>query len=133
MNRKLVFQLSLFGLAMGIATVFVIPSKIEPIFWLVIFFTCAVIVARKGVPRPFVHGLSISILNSIWITAAHVIFYDAYIARHPQEAAMSANMPASPRLIMVAMGPVIGALFGLVLGLFCFIASKIIKPAATAA
>jgi uncharacterized membrane protein len=33
MNWKLIFLLSLFGLAMAIATVFVIPSNIEPLFW----------------------------------------------------------------------------------------------------
>jgi hypothetical protein len=31
MNWKLIIQLSMFGLAMGIATVFVIPSNIEPV------------------------------------------------------------------------------------------------------
>ena len=33
---KLISRLSLFGLAMAIATVFAIPSNIEPAFWLVI-------------------------------------------------------------------------------------------------
>lgn len=32
MNWKLIVRLSLFGLAMGIATMFLIPSTIEPIF-----------------------------------------------------------------------------------------------------
>jgi len=32
MNWKLAIQLSLFGLAMGVSTVFLIPSNIEPIF-----------------------------------------------------------------------------------------------------
>jgi hypothetical protein len=49
MDWKLVFQLSLFGLAMGIATVFVIPSNIEPWFWLLIFGVCAFLIARVGV------------------------------------------------------------------------------------
>lgn len=40
MDWKLIFQLSLFGLAMAVATVYVIPSNIEPVFWLVIFLIC---------------------------------------------------------------------------------------------
>jgi hypothetical protein len=48
MNWKLIFQLSLFGLAMGIATVFVIPSNIEPAFWLVIFLICAYLIAKQS-------------------------------------------------------------------------------------
>ena len=46
MNWKLIFGLSLFGLAMAIATVFVIPSKIEPFFWLAIFIICAIVIAK---------------------------------------------------------------------------------------
>ncbi len=34
---------------MGIATVFVIPSNIEPWFWLLIFGVCAFLIARVGV------------------------------------------------------------------------------------
>ncbi len=37
MNWKLILQLSMFGLAMSVATVYLIPSKIEPAFWLPIF------------------------------------------------------------------------------------------------
>jgi hypothetical protein len=130
MNRKLVFQLSMFGLAMGILTVFVIPPKVEPLCWLIIFFICAVIIARKGVPRPFVHGLLTSILNSVWITGAHVLLYDAYRAHHANEVAAMATSGVSPRLAMLAIGPIIGIGSGLLLGLFAFVASKIIKPAA---
>jgi hypothetical protein len=41
MNWKLIAQLSCFGLAMGVATVFLIPSTIEPFFRLGIFVVCA--------------------------------------------------------------------------------------------
>lgn len=41
MNGKLVVQLSLFGLVMAVATVWVVPSTLEPLFWLVIFPICA--------------------------------------------------------------------------------------------
>lgn len=40
----------------------------------------------------------------------------------------SMPMPGSPRLMMTVMGPLIGVVSGLVLGLFAFIASKLIKP-----
>ena len=73
MNWKLIFQLSLFGLAMGIATVYVIPSKIEPAFWLVIFLYCAYAIAKCSGGKNFLHGLLLGIANSIWITAAHVL------------------------------------------------------------
>lgn len=95
MNWKLIFQLSLFGLAMAFATVFWMPS----------------------------------IVNSVWITAAHVAFFATYIANHPEMAEMSDKMPMAnhPRRMMILMRPVFGVLFGLILGLFAFIASKMVK------
>src|SRR5438477_9097189 len=107
MNWKLIFQLSLFGLAMGIATVFVVPSSIEPIFWLAIFLVCAYIIASRAPGRPFVHGLMVGIVNSVWVTASHILFFDHYIVRHQQEMAMMTSMPLPdfPRTMMALMGP----------------------------
>ena len=129
MNWKLIFQLSMFGLAMGIATVFVIPSKIEPAFWLVIFIYCAYIIARCSRGKNFLHGLLLGLANSVWITAAHILLFDRYVAGHSQEAAMMQNpsVPLSPRAMMAIVGPVIGLISGVVLGLFAFIAGKLIK------
>lgn len=47
MNWPLILKLSLFGLVMGIATVFVIPSRVEPLFWLGIFVVCAYVIAKQ--------------------------------------------------------------------------------------
>jgi hypothetical protein len=129
MNWKLIFQLSMFGLAMGVATVFIVPSKIEPAFWLVIFLTCAYLIARNCPAKRFLHGLLLGLANSVWITAAHVLLFDSYIARHVQEAAMMQSMPlpASPRLMMALTGPGVGLVSGVVLGLFALIAGKLTK------
>jgi uncharacterized membrane protein len=134
MHWKLIFQLSLFGLAMGIATVFVIPSKIEPAFWLVIFLYCAYAIAKgsAGAGLHFLHGLLLGIANSVWITASHILFYDAYIARHAQEAAMMQNpaLPFSGRAMMAIVGPVVGLISGVILGIFALIAGKLVKTPA---
>ena len=129
MNWKLILQLSLFGLAMAIATVFVIPSNIEPIFWLAIFIVCAYLIAKNCTEKYFLTGLFVSLLNAIWITTAHILLFDTYIANHTQEAAMMSKMPIpdSPKLMMLITGPVIGIISGLILGLFSFVASKILK------
>jgi hypothetical protein len=129
MNWKLIFQLSLFGLAMGIATVFVIPSKIEPAFWLVIFLICAYLIAKRSAGMHFVHGLLVGLVNSVWITSAHILFFDAYVARHAQEAALMQNSPlhVSPRLMMAITGPVVGLLSGVILGVFALVAGKLVK------
>ena len=112
---------------MAIATVFVIPSSIEPIFWLVIFIVCAVIIARQMPSRHFLHGLMVGIVNSIWVTGAHILFFNAYIANHAKEAAMMQNSPMPPRVMMAVIGPVIGVISGIVLGLFAWIAGKFVR------
>jgi hypothetical protein len=124
MNWKLILQLSLFGLAMGIATVFVIPSTVEPFCWLVIFLFCAFVIARNAPARPFLHGLLVGITNGIWITLAHVLLFEPYIARHPQEAERMRAMasPGSGRLMTAVLGPAIGCVSGVVLGFFALAA-----------
>jgi purine-cytosine permease-like protein len=129
LDWRLIFQLSLFGLAMAIATVFVIPSSVEPIFWLAIFVICAYLIAKKAPGKFFLHGFLVSLVNCFWITTAHIALADSYLARHPNEAEMVTKMPMpdSPRLMMLMTGPIVGIVSGLVLGLFSFIASKIVK------
>lgn len=129
MNWKLILQLSLFGLAMAFATVFFIPSTIEPLFWLVIFLVCAYVIATKAPGKYFLHGLMTSLVNSLWITVTHVMLFDTYIANHAQEAEMMAKLPLSPRLMMICTGPIVGVVSGVVLGLFAWIAHKIVGRA----
>jgi hypothetical protein len=130
MDWKLIFSLSLFGLAMAIATVFVIPSNVEPIFWLAIFLVCAYLIARKRPDRHFLHGLLVGIVNSVWVTGAHIIFFSQYIANHPKEAAMMSSMPLpdSPRLMMACVGPIVGVISGAIIGGLAYLAGRFIKP-----
>jgi hypothetical protein len=133
MNWKLIFQLSLFGLAMGISTVYWIPSNIEPFFWLAIFIICAYLIARNCTEKFFLHGLFVSLVNCVWVTGAHVLLFRTYANNHPKEIDQMVNMFQSnrPRLLMLFTGPVIGLISGLVLGLFAFIASRIWKSRVT--
>ena len=131
MNWKLIFGLSLFGLAMAIASVYWVPSNVEPWTWLVIFLLCAYLIAKNAPGKYFLHGFLVSLVNCIWITGAHIILSVPYLASHPQEAAQYAKMNEMGHLsvtqAMLIFGPVIGIISGLVLGLFAFIASKIFK------
>lgn len=135
MNWKLIGQLSLFGLAMGIATVFVIPSTVEPFLWLVVFLISAYFIATRAGSRPFVHGLLVGIANSIWVTGTHVLLFSQYLARHPREAAMMATMPlpTHPRVMQLIIGPCIGVVSGIILGLFAIVARRLLTPRPRAA
>jgi hypothetical protein len=127
-------MLSLFGAAMAVGTVFVIPSSIEPAFWLTIFATCGFLIAKKAPGKYFLHGLALSLINSVWVTSAHILFVTTYLANHPQEAAMTAKMPLpdSPRLMMAMMGPVIGLASGIVQGAIAWGVSRIVNRGSVA-
>lgn len=129
MNWKLILQLSLFGLAMSVATVFWISSGIEPLFWLVIFIVCAYIIAKRCTTKHFLTGFLVGLANCVWVTSMHIIFYQTYLAHHPQEAEMMLKMPMpdSPRVMMLLTGPIVGIVSGVILGLFAIIAGKLIK------
>ncbi len=130
MNWKLILQLSLFGLAMGIATVFVIPSSVEPLLWLVVLVITAYLIATRSAGRRFLHGLLVGIANSVWVTGSHVLLFPYYVAHHPREAAMMSSMPLpdSPRLMMVVVGSVIGVVSGVVIGLLAVLAARLVRP-----
>jgi len=125
MNIKLILQLSLFGLAMALLTISIIPTSVEPACWLIIFLINAIIIARNCNNRYFLNGFLVSIANSIWITAAHVIWYNTYMAHHPQMQ-LPANFPLAthPRIMMIITGPIVGAMCGLIQGLLALIAAK---------
>ncbi|HEY4151471.1 MAG TPA: hypothetical protein VGM41_21175 [Chitinophagaceae bacterium] len=131
MNWKLIFGLSLLGLAMALATISLVPQKVEPFLWLAIFIFSAYVIAQQGTGKYFLHGFLVSLVNCVWITGAHVLFYSTYIAHHPDMVEMNAKMPAAianhPRLAMLITGPIVGVVCGLILGLFAFVASKLVK------
>jgi hypothetical protein len=131
MDWKLIFQLSLFALAMGVATVFLIPSNIEPLLWLPIFIVCAYIIAKRSPGKPFLHGFLLGLVNCVWVTGAHILFASTYLANHAKEAAMMTQMPMpdSPRLMMAMFGPLVGVISGVVLGILALVGTKILKAA----
>lgn len=125
MNWKLIFSLSLFGLAMAVATLFGL-GVLEPLLWLAVFLIYAWVIATRGPGKYFLHGFLVSIVNSIWITIIHAAFFDTYIKNNPQ---MVKGVPPgiNPRVLIIVMGPIVGALLGVIAGLFAFIASKIVR------
>ncbi len=138
MNWKLIFLLSLFGLFMAVATVYFIPSNIEPFCWLAIFLFCAYMIARNTTTLRFVHGLCLGLANCVWITAAHILLIAPYAATHVQEMAMMAQnhqnpLHAHPRIMMAIVGPIVGIVSGIIIGMLSWIAGKVIKGSASAA
>jgi hypothetical protein len=130
MNWNLIVRLSFFGFLMGGLSVSFLPQPVEFIGWLVISVFCAYTIAKRCDRRYFLNGFMLNMLNTGWVTGFHVIFYKAYLSEHPSLDLMYSFLPFSdfPQLGMLAMAPVFGVFFGLLLGLFSFMASKFVKP-----
>ena len=128
LDWRLVALLSMFGLVMAFATVFIIHSNIEPFAWLIIFIVCAIVIARVRSTRRFLHGLLVGVANSIWITTVHLAFFNHYLRNHPAEASMMAASSQSPHLMMVIVGPLIGVASGLILGALAQLTGYLAPP-----
>lgn len=129
MNWKLIFLLSLIAIPMAFATVYYIPSNLEPVFWIVIFIACAFIIAKVAPGKYFLHGFMVSIFNCVWITAIQFLLFDVYYDNHPHLQAMKDVTPQTMRYAGLAFGPVFGIISGLLLGLFSWVAAKIVRRA----
>jgi hypothetical protein len=129
MNFPLVFGLGALGLAMGGASVLGYTTKIEPICWIVIAIVSMILIAKFGASHPFWHGffagLIMGTLNSIMQSA----FFTQYLATHPQAAQFRDQIPGglSMHIFFLITGPVIGAVYGTVIGLLSMLATRFIK------
>ena len=129
MNWLLIFWLSFFGFMMAFMTVFMIPMTLEPILWLIIFAGCAYLIAEHSPERYFLHGVLVGLVNSIWITTIHILFFNQYARTHRELVNMMSSMPISdrPKLMMAVTGPAFGVLSGVILGLFSVAARKLLN------
>lgn len=129
MNWKIVLLLSLFGIVVGFAGVYGLSGTGELIVWLVVFLIYAVIIGKRLKSDFFVHALLATILAGLWVGVIHAAFLETYVAHNAQLRAGRSMMPktAHPRLIMVMMGPFIGAVTGVVAGLMAAVAGKLFR------
>lgn len=133
MNWKLIFALSLFGVAMAFAGVFgLLSPAAEPWVWLGIFGVYAVVIAKAVARRRYLHGFWVNVLNGVWFGLIHAAFYQTYLKNNPamiQQHEQMVNLHfASPPVMILLLGPVFGAAIGLVGGLFPWAAGRFLKP-----
>ena len=129
MSWRIIFLLSLFGVAVGFAGIYGLSGAAELIVWLIIFVIFAVVIARSRTSDHFVHALLASILAGLWVGIIHAAFIATYVAHNAHLRAGYAMIPktAHPRLMMVLTGPFIGAVMGVVAGLMAAGAGKVLK------
>jgi len=134
MNGRLILQLALFGLAMAIATVYVVPPGVASPLWLGIVIGSAFLIARRAPGKFFLHGFLVGLANWVSVTGTHVLLFDAYVARHGQDvAAMQAMTVPAMGVLAPVVGwmrrygvPVPGA-SGVLIGLLAWAGSKVLR------
>jgi len=116
---------------MAFGTVSLIPQKVEPVFWVLIFAFSSAVIAKACSEKYFLYGFYTGLLNCIWITIVHFLFYKKYVESHTQLDSMMTWLPASfgthPRVALALVGLIPGIISALVFGLFAFIGSKIAR------
>lgn len=132
MNWKLIFSLSLFGAAMAFAGVFgLVSPNAEPWLWLGIFLVYGVVIARTVARKHYQHGFWVNVLNGVWFGLIHAGLYQTYLKNNPgmiQQHEQMVNLHfASPPVMILLLGPVFGALIGLVGGLFPWVAGRFLR------
>ena len=129
MNWKLILLLSPFGVAMAFATVFGLPRSIEMLLWLIIFVIYAILIVKNAEGKYFLHGFLVSVVNGVWIGIIHSAFFSTYIANNPGMMESYQKMPQflSPQVMMLLVGPIVGAVTGVIAGVFSLIAANVMK------
>lgn len=133
MNWKLVFTLALFGVAMGIAAVLgFYPPSLEWLLWLIITLFCAWVIAKKAAAKLFLHGFMVGLFDGLIVPIITAVFFSTYLANNPSYADQAKQLPAGQdmRTFSFILAPVIGVVYGLVLGFFAWLAGKIFKKQA---
>jgi hypothetical protein len=127
MNWPLILVLSLFGILMGLLSLFGLTHGIEWILWLIIAVISAAVLAKKVQTRLFVSGFLVGVCDGVFNSIIQSLFFGTYLLNNPQVAEQIDQIPAGidGRFFSLLAGPFIGLIFGLVVGLLAVIARKV--------
>ena len=129
MNWRLIFLLSLLSIVLAIASILGFVKSYEWLMWLIIGVYCGWQFAGRVSDDYFLHGFYLGILDGILNSVAKALFFNPYISNNPRMVEEFSNLPQdlSPQVVLLIMGPIIGAFSGVVFGVLAFLASRVRK------
>lgn len=129
MKWKLLLTVAVFGLIMGLLSLFGLTRGIEPFLWIAIALGAAWWLARTISAGGFLHGLFAGILMGIGNSIMQSLFIQSYLSSNPESAGAFDQIPGdlSPRLFVLLTGPLVGLIYGLFLGTLTLIAMRLRK------
>src|SRR5437867_2373408 len=128
MKWGLVLELSIPGLAIGIAVVLGMRETPMWIYWGLLRLFTALWIARSTRRKHFAHGFLAGFLGAAAAVLSGAAFFATYTANHPEylERAKSTAEHFDPRLLLVPIAIGVGLAHGIVQGALAWVASKIV-------
>ena len=129
MNWLNILLLSLLSLPVALAAVFgLFRSKgLEVAVWLVIGLGIAW--ALRSAPKPFLSAFACGLLMGFWQHLINIALWNTYVTRNSQVAAQiitaASEKNLSPQLFMLFSAPMVGLIYGVVIALLAWGASKL--------
>lgn len=127
MNWQLILTLSLLGVVVGLVSVFGFMGRLIWLLWLCVGGFCAWQFARKTRRYLFLHGFYLGIFIGVCASWVQAIFLPTYLSNNPGMAETFNGLPhnLNPALVLLIMGPIVGTVSGVVIGLLAIIAGKV--------
>jgi hypothetical protein len=134
MNKGLVGGIGGFGVIVGTASLFGLTRGVEEWLWLFIGIGSAFLIARHAPGHPFAHGFTGGALAALASSVLQMALFSTYAAHNPETATAVTQLPqgVSLRATFVLIAPLIAAASGVIVGLFAWIASKLVRRAVPA-
>lgn len=127
MNWKLIFSLSLFGVVMGGLSLFGYTQHgVEPVLWLVSGLFISFLIAKYAPKRVFMHGLWVGIIEGILKSLITFAGWDLYTQNNNMEM-YGGPAPIAANFFTLILGIIIGAVYGIFLGLISVLFRKLLK------
>jgi len=128
MKWGLVAELTLAGLAIGLAVVFGLSEAVMWAAWAVLRLGAALWIARAVRRSHFAHGFWGGFLGGSAAVLCGAVLYGTYTANHPEflENAAKTAPNLEPRLLLVLIAIGVGLSHGLLQGALAWVAAKIV-------
>ncbi len=128
MKWSLVAELSLLGLAIGVAIVYGLPEATGWFAWIALRIGGAIWIARAARRSHFLNGFAAGYLGATAAVLSGAVLYGTYTANHPEfvENAAKSAPKLDPRLLLVLVSLAVGLAHGFFQGVLAIVAGKIV-------
>lgn len=126
MNWK-IWSLTVFGIIMGLLSVFGVGRQILWILWIVIAAFSGGVIAKSADRQIFTRGVVVGLFDWIFFAVIQAVMFNTYLANNPDSLDGFKEIPMAlePQYIILFSGPFIGILYGLFIGLIAFVIDKV--------